>query len=259
MLLQSGGSATTVVSNSGGRPHSLASTGEQDSWYWPAASTVVGNKLVQFLLKTRRSGSGLWDFSYAGGYLASYSLPGLSLEGVTPIPASDTVQWGTSVLDDGGYTYIYGVEDRGWDKYVHVARVATGDVHGQWSYYTGSSWSTDPAGSARLFNGVSNQYSVVKVGGAYRLVTQTPLGNEISSYRSVTPSGPFVGKTVLYTTPSWGADTFTYNALAHPELSGPGGMLISFNVISNNGAEAYSNPEIYRPRFVRAADACFGP
>jgi hypothetical protein len=259
MLIQSGASGSTLVSSGSGRPQSFVSTGESDSWYWPAASTVVGNKLYQFLLKTRRSGSGLWDFSYAGGYVASFSLPGMSLESVTSISASDTVQWGMWVLDDGGYTYIYGVEDRGWDKYVHIARVAAGDVVGQWSYYTGSGWSANPSDSARVFNGVSNQFSVVKVAGAYRLITQKPLGSDIVSYRSDSPVGPFSDKTLLYTTPSWGSDTFTYNALAHPELSGAGGLLISFNVISNNGSEAYSNPEIYRPRFVRAADACFGP
>ncbi len=35
-------------------------------------------------------------------------------------------------------------------------------------------------------------------------------------------------------------------------------MLISFNVNTNQGSDLYSNPEIYRPRFVRAANSCFG-
>jgi hypothetical protein len=29
--------------------------------------------------------------------------------------------------------------------------------------------------------------------------------------------------------------------------------------MSTDGSLTWSNPEIYRPRFVRAADACFGP
>jgi hypothetical protein len=189
--------------------------------------------------------------------MATYSLPGVSLESVTPVAASDTIQWGVWVLGDGGYTYIYGIEDRGWDKYVHVARVPAGNVSGQWEYYTGATWSTDPTSSARLLNGASNQYSVVKIGAKYQLVSQAPLGRGIYSYSAVTPVGPFLNKTLLYTTPDWGSDTFTYNAVAHPELGG-NGLLISYNVNSSNLSDLYSNPEIYRPRFVRAASSCFG-
>jgi hypothetical protein len=257
MVVQSGASAATLAGGSASQPQSLATTGESGSWFWPGASAVEGGQLVQFLAKMRRTGSGLWDFSYAGTYVARYSLPGVSLQSIAPVAASDAIMWGVWVLDDGGYTYIYGIEDRGWDKYVHVARVSAGDISGQWSYYTGTTWSTDPSSSARLLNGASNQFSVVKVGGMYQLITQVPLGTDINAYRAVTPYGPFTTKKLLYTTPTWGGNTFTYNAVAHPELSGSGDVLISFNVNSNDGVDMYTNPEIYRPRFVRAAASCF--
>ena len=258
MLLQSGVSAATLTGGSSSQPQAVVNTGETTSYYWPGASAVEGGALVQFLLKMRATGSGAWDFAYAGTYMATYSLPGMAPQSVVPVAASDSISWGMWVLDDGGYTYIYGVEDHGWDKYVHVARVPAGSVSGQWQYYTGSGWSTDPTASARLMDGGSNQFSVVKMGGGYQLITQAPLGTDISAYSATSPVGPFGGKKVLYTTPSWGSDTFTYNAVAHPELSGPGGMLISFNVNTNDSSALYSNPEIYRPRFVRAANSCFG-
>ena len=258
MLIQSGFATATLTGGSPNQAQPLVSTGESNSWYWPGASAVEGGALVQFLAKTRQTGSGLWNFAYSGSYVATYSLPGLSLQSVVPVPASDTIQWGAWVLDDGGYTYIYGIEDRGWDKYVHAARVPAGAVSGQWQYYSGSAWSTDPASSARLMDGGSNQFSVVKMGGGYQLITQAPLGSQISAYGATSPVGPFGNKKVLYTTPSWGPDTFTYNAVAHPDLSGAGDMLISFNVNTNQGSDLYSNPEIYRPRFVRAASSCFG-
>jgi Domain of unknown function (DUF5005) len=258
MMVQSGSSFATLVGGSLSQPQSLVGTGESGSWFWPGASATEGGNLVQFLFKTSRTGPGLWDFQYSGTYLARYSLPGLSLQSVTPVPASDMIQWGVWVLDDGGYTYIYGIEDRGWDKYVHVARVSAGDVSGQWQYYTGTTWSTDPTSSGRLLNGASNQYSVVRMGGKYQLVSQAPLGRDINSYSAPTPVGPFGNKTLLYTTPTWGGDSFTYNAVAHPELSGSGGLLISYNVNSSNMMDLYSSPELYRPRFVRAASSCFG-
>jgi hypothetical protein len=258
MMVQSGSSFATLVGGSLSQPQSLVSTGESGSWYWPGASAAEGGGLFQFLFKTSRTGPGLWDFKYTGSYLARYSLPGLAVQSVQPVAASDTIQWGVWVLDDSGYTYIYGIEDRGWDKYVHIARVAAGDLAGQWQYYTGSGWSSDPTTSARVLNGASNQYSVVRMNGKYQLVTQAPLGREIYSYSGSSPVGPFAGKTLLYTTPTWGGDSFTYNAVAHPELSGSGQMLISYNVNSSNMADLYSSPELYRPRFVRAGSSCFG-
>ena len=259
MLIQSAGAATTLVGGSSSQPQALVSTGDPSSWYWPGTSAVEGGKLVQFLAKMHRTGSGLWDFAYDGTYLATFSLPGIGLQSVSAVPASNSIIWGVWTLGDGGYTYIYGIEDLGWHKYVHAARVAGGDVTGQWQYYTGSTWSTDPSGSARLLDGASDQFSVVKLGGGYQLITQTPLSHDILAYGGSTPVGPFGGHTVLYTTPDWGPSTYTYNAVAHPELSdGSSGLLISYNVNSNEGSDLYSNPEIYRPRFVRAANSCFG-
>ncbi len=177
---------------SANQPQPLVSTGESNSWYWPGASAVEGGALVQFLSKTRADGVGPLGLRLRrqlhGHLLAARTV---ALQSIVPVPASDTIQWGTWVLDDGGYTYIYGIEDRGWDKYVHVARVPAGDVTGQWQYYTGSTWSTDPAGSARLMDGVSNQFSVVKMGSGYQLITQAPLRSQISAYSATSPVGPF--------------------------------------------------------------------
>jgi hypothetical protein len=257
MVVQTPSSALTLTGGTQEHPQALVSTGEPNSWYWPGMSAVENGRLVQFLIKMHRTGSGMWEFAYDGTFLATYSLPGIVLQGVSPVAASSSVMWGVWTLEDGGYTYIYGVEDVPWHKYLYVARVPQGQLSGQWEYYTGSTWSTDPGNSARLMDGVSDQFSVVKMGGGYQLVSQMPLTSDIYAYRATAPFGPFTDQKLLYTTPSWGSETYTYNAVAHPELTTAGGLLISFSVNTNNGAELLSNPEIYRPRFVRAASACF--
>ena len=94
MVIQTGGPTATLTGGSATQPQSLVSTGDSGSWYWPGASAVEDGALVQFLLKTRRTGSGLWDFAYDGSFMATYSLPGLSLQSVVPVPASDTIQLG---------------------------------------------------------------------------------------------------------------------------------------------------------------------
>ena len=77
----------------------------------------------------------------------------------------------------------------------------------------------------------------------------------ISAWDAPTPIGPWSDKTTIYTTPAW-SDSFTYNALAHPELSDDQSLLVSYNVNSSSGSGAYGNADLYRPRFIRVPMSC---
>jgi hypothetical protein len=44
---------------------------------------------------------------------------------------------------------------------------------------------------------------------------------------------------------------FTYNAMAHPEFTENGMLLISYNMNSNNLGDHFRDADIYRPRFIR--------
>ncbi len=57
---------------------------------------------------------------------------------------------------------------------------------------------------------------------------------------------------MIYTAPEDGIspNTYTYNAKAHPHLSTPDRLLISYNVNTFDFFEHFSNADIYRPRFV---------
>ena len=89
---------------------------------------------------------------------------------------------------DGSFTYIYGVEDDGAGKYVHVARVPLGELAATWQYYGATGWSNDPASaSERVLAGVSNDFSVVRVGSAYELISQ---GSNLSAGRSTHTRAP---------------------------------------------------------------------
>jgi hypothetical protein len=139
-----------------------------------------------------------------------------------------------------------------------VARVRTGALSGPWQYYDGHGWSPDPRSSAVLLGGVSNQFSVVRIGRGYQLISQDDgFSRSISAYFGATPAGPFGSKTVLYTTPDWGAHSYTYNAVAHPEQGWAGGLLVSYNVNSLNPTADYADARLYRPHFVRVPVSCF--
>ncbi len=68
------------------------------------------------------------------------------------------------------------------------------------------------------------------------------------------PYGVFGNKTTVYVHDTClsilGKGNNTYNAKAHPALSGEGEVIISYNV---NGDDCFKYADIYRPRFLRLA------
>ena len=115
----------------------------------------------------------------------------------------------------------------------------------------------------RVLEGVSNEYSVTPWCGRYLLVTQDTtelFSSHIVGYVSDRPTGPFTGKTLLYTTPETGLfgsygnpNVYTYNPHVHPELSQGNRLVISYNVNDFVSDELYADISIYRPRFIDVA------
>jgi hypothetical protein len=102
---------------------------------------------------------------------------------------------------------------------------------------------------------VSPQFSVVKMGSKYRLITQEDIGGRrIFSYESSSPVGPWECESVIYTIPE--PDTMpvvTYNAFIHPQITnGANRYLISYNLNAQNWGDLYSRVDTYRPRFIWA-------
>lgn len=227
------------------------------NWYWVGDGTVDGGKLRVFALKFEKFGTGSFDFRWIGTSIATFSLPGLRLESVTPTYSNNGVEYGSGILETPRYTYIYGTEDLGADKYMHVARAERGHLLGQWQFFTGNGWSDDPNASVRLLHGVANEYSVTRVGNAYVLITMdtnVAFSRDIEAYTSCSPTGPWIGPTTVYQAPDYaGTDpnVFTYNAHAHPEFTRNGELLVSYNVNSLNFADDMSDVRLYRARFIR--------
>jgi hypothetical protein len=248
------GSELTTVAGGGTRP--LFQTGRDDQWFWPGVPKAEGDAVRVFLARFERTGSGAWDYRFAGTSIATLSLPGLAVRSIAPGPAGP-VAWGTGTLDDGDWTYVYGVEDRQAVKYLHVARAPRGHLLDAWEYYTGSGWSTDPAASARVFDQAAPLTSVVRVGDAYALIGQESFfGRHVYAWTAPTPVGTWAARRTIYTTPDLGADIYTYNPSAHPELSGDGGLLVSYNVNSFEFADVLADAAAYRPRFFRIPMSC---
>jgi hypothetical protein len=251
------GTMTTVTGGTAAAPESLATVpgGDENSdWYWAGDGTVEGDHLRVMLLEFVKTGDGAFDFAFKGSAVASVNVHSLKLESITPLP-SGGIEWGSAILEDRGYTYIHGVEDLSSTKYMHLARVRTNQVTdaSAWSYWTGSAWSPDVTASARIMDGVANEYSVTMFEGKYTLVTgdsTVPLSPDVVMYQSSSPTGPFTAKTKLYTAPEPAGNIFVYNAKAHPEYGSANTLAISYNVNSFDTDDVYANVDNYRPRYV---------
>jgi hypothetical protein len=153
-----------------------------------------------------------------------------------------------------GFIYIYGV--RGPEKELVVARVGEKDFEkfSAWRFWNGMDWSADVHSCAALTSRVSNEMSVSfmedgRVIAAYQLDTNSP---DIMIQVGKTPAGPFQPAKKVWSTPQVyeDLDFYTYNAKAHPHLSKPGELLISYNVNSFDFLDDIKyKPHHLRPRF----------
>lgn len=163
---------------------------------------------------------------------------------------------GAGEASPDGFVYIYGT--KGPTKKLVAARVRPARLTSfdQWEFWGGKSWSKNPGTVAALSDSVSNELSVSMLApGKYALVYQlSSIFPEICMQVGPTPYGPFGPRIILYKTSAdiRDPDLFTYNAKAHPALSAPGELLISYNVNTFKFLEVLpKQPNLYRPRFVR--------
>lgn len=231
------------------------------TWYWLGDAVVHGATLYQFLWHIGGAGG---EFEVLDAEIATFALPGLTLERITPSPAAylptaqpdGSVLYGVSVVSAGGYDYVYGCEDGLFGlKYLHVARVAGGRLTDPtaWQYWSASGWTAVEADSARILSDGADEMSVVRTRTGYRAVLSDETDRpDIYAYTAPSPQGPWGGRTLLYQTPDAGGALVTYNAKEHPELDTADHIVVSYDV-NVTGADPnglYSNVDNYRPRFV---------
>lgn len=248
--------------------------------YWNGdgfVNTQTGSSLNFFAFLIRQINAGL-GFTEAGNVMINVSRnskPPYSnyTQTQTPFfikPSADTAydygSYGSGILvntiaagvpNGDGYIYVYGLQ--GKEKNVLVARVLPKEFNafGKWRFFDGKEWNADVNKSSAITDSASNELSVSPLpDGRYAMVFQV---NGISNYVGLrlgkTPYGPF-GKVIKV----WNCDSvlktsknfITYNAKAHPSLSKPGELLISYNVNSTDFfRELQIFPDLYRPRFIK--------
>jgi len=259
--------ANSAVLQSGNcfKPLMGGSPGARTAWipapagqaYWPSSAIIdSAGRLQVFLMHVQYN-----PFKVFGFKIATFSLPGMSLLGLTSQLSftSSTNPYGTTALVDNGYAYLYSTHDQ--DQ--KVARVPLGSVttRSTYEFWTGSGWSTSSGAAAPLsFGNVPtpvvniNLHApiaglwVVRHGtgflGTAKLVNQ--FSNDVSFFTAPAPEGPWTyvpGPAA--TTPS---GVFSYGAQT---VFGLQGMPASpATIYSTNVPGTATTITQYGPRFV---------
>ncbi|GAB3318659.1 hypothetical protein GCM10027299_10420 [Larkinella ripae] len=251
---------------------------DQDTYFWLGDGFVnpdASNDLFLFAYQiTNTNDNSAFPFKETGNTL-------IRIPGTSRFPYADqkhvnlpfnnyskseeTVSFGAGVFNNAesageaepdGFLYVYGI--KGKSKKLVAARVKPEqvDAFDTWEFWTGAAWTTELKSATALSDSVSNEMSVSKIGkGKYALVYQlNGIFPDICLQVGPSPVGPFGPRITLYKTTAdiTDQDLFTYNAKAHPALSAPGELLISYNVNSFKFLDVIKKkPNLYRPRFIR--------
>ncbi|MGH3489500.1 MAG: DUF4185 domain-containing protein [Actinopolymorphaceae bacterium] len=265
------GDSPDLVNNSavlGGRdglPDVTITGGTQDEpaslagplWQWNGDGIVDAGRLHVFEYEQGPTDDPPpFNFAWIGTTLVTFDKD-FAIDAVTTVPMEGDVAWGVDVVPCGQFIYIYGVESVFLDKHMHVARARAGQVADtdSWEYFDGENWTGDPGSSARVGREMGASYSVTPVEGNWVLTTSDSLlGDTIYVSVADSPTGPFVDRQAIYVAPEAhsGEGLYApYNIAAHPAISKPGTLTISYNVNSSGGLDVIKeNANFNRPRFV---------
>jgi hypothetical protein len=248
----------------GGAPHarsSLIPDPAPNEWYWPTSGVVdpTTNTLRVFVLH-EGPGAGAFPFTLLDVKVATFSLPGLALLGIQPLPfPTSNIPFGeTSFLNPAdGKVYLYANTYR--NTYVARAPVGQLTTPGSWEFADGNAalptWSTNTATAMHWFNvpaldpalvpalgpgeGPFAKPSVIPYGSGYLATAKLAdaFSDDVSAFTAPSPAGPWtyfgrigttqVGGMIAYgaftrlTLPGTSSPTIVYNTNVSPFVSNP--------------------------------------
>jgi hypothetical protein len=262
MLVQTGGCLVAVPA-----ADEVIPSRADGQWYWPQSAVVLGDRLVVFCARVRRTGPGPFGFRTTGVDAAVFALDGSlpRFERVVGTPSSlspeSAYQYGAAVVPIGSWLYLYGSRQvRGaFGRAVAVARVRPAALlrSAGWQYWDGSRWSSRAAAAAHLVAGAtdgwSSAFSVWRgPDGTLRSLTKEHdvFGRAVVTGRASSPTRPFTRRVAFDAPSGQRPGELRYNALAHPEVRLPGGLLLVTVCRNNRDLRlVWADTRLYRPQF----------
>ncbi|MFI6931350.1 DUF4185 domain-containing protein [Streptomyces sp. NPDC050287] len=252
-----------------------------NQWRWPVAARVEprspgsSERVLRVLLWVRTAGAAPWVYGVpTATEVATLALPDLRVESVTEVldqrlvrDPSRRVLYGTTLVERGGWTYVFGGDDGQAASrpasHAYLARVPEGGLGdpAAWEYWDGSGWAVRARPAAVLGDGrrtgVGSAFSVVRRGGTYVLFTMaagTRGLTTVTSYWACSPTGPWHGPAKDFTPTLPAGQVAAYNPQIHTALGDGGRLVLSYDVNwlepTAAAAQLNRNVSLYRPRFV---------
>lgn len=255
-------------------------------YYWLGDTFVSGNYLYVYALRID-SVNTVYGFEQVGVDLARYEIVDgqVNYDSLTVIndqnnrlcdisnPRGEFYFGGAvyqsteaaGVLNPDGYVYVYGYNDvENHGRELVVSRVLPEYIEdfSKYEYLNSENqWVSEvPKTFMYLADDIAPECSVTQIQSGENkgkfLFVNTHITNTPTIMASIsdTPYTVFDSKTIVYVHDTClttvGNGNNTYNAKAHPALSGPNEILITYNV---NGDDCFRYADIYRPRFLRLA------
>lgn len=213
---------------------------DQDYYLRPQDGTVVlssGQTHLQMLFasfnsKDERDGTYLAEFAIEGDPRDPAYCYLLSMKQLPYV-----IDFGSSILEDGGRNYLYGSAVNRTGSRIVCARTEGRSLDGPWEYYVKNDagemeWTKTIPTQEQLINSKINGSqkcygaSVFKYGDKYYMVSQTSTGGAIQMAEGDNPWGPFNVQKVLYNVRK--DEAVVNRVFVHPQLSRLGELVLSY-------------------------------
>lgn len=255
-----------------GQPKAMLAPPDGKGWFWLQAGIAIDSRLFVFLPRIEKAGSGgAFGFKHVEQWLGTIANPDAdpsewkttySKLPFAEFVAERTVSFGSAVLRDGDFVYIYGYEEKPGKPFLArkllVARVPAGKLaeFDSWRFLGNGEWKSDVKDATPAASGLATEYSVSYVPGLkkYAMVyTENGLGDRIVGRFAASPAGPWSEPLLLFRCPEMRANkkVFSYAAKAHPHLGGENDLVITYCVNAFELGPVIDDATLYWPNFVR--------
>jgi hypothetical protein len=252
-----------------GRPGSFVKSPDGRTYFWLMDGARDERGLFFFMQQVEWTGNSVWGFRCIGTWLAYVENPDtpparwkISIKQLPFLTLADgeNVILGCETLQSGGFIYIYGYanfQNSSAEKHLILARAPenTPDDFTTWEFFSNGSWTKDFQKTTPLFSEAPPEGSVSwqPFLEKFVFVYTDGIWGKIVMRTADAPQGPWSAPGMLYQCPDMtiSPSVFCYAGKAHPELSAPDELLISYAANSQNSSEVLNDARLYWPRFVR--------
>lgn len=159
---------------------------------------IHGDTLELIVSRWVNASSGRAGAIHEESMLVSVSMSDWQSKTTIPIVAPHEYMFGSAIVADGPYTYVYATRNAFWNKEAAIARVS-GSWFNAWEYFNGSGWVKSGEELKPVLSGVSDFFSVFKDNDRFYAVSfGALLSQELQLWEAHLPGEGWRLKKTLY-------------------------------------------------------------